>query len=404
MSSWKTENWYVSHLNFLDEVTASITIRKKAVIHDVTLRDGGHSVGLVFGKDEQLEIAEALDDLGISRIEVSSRPNPEDVEAAKIVASSGLNADIFTFLTTAEGRAGIDIALKCGISNIVLGTAISDVAINAANLTREKVIAQIIDAVTYAKDHGLFVTFFTIDSTRADSGFAIQTVNAGVNEAHADSVAVVDSYGVATPEAMRYLTKKYMETVKGRVPVEVHCHNDFGLGLANAIAAFCAGAEVIHASFNGLGPKCGNPATEEVAVCLKILYGVDLNLRYEKLYGVSKLIEKLSKHPLAKNKPVVGEDVFSSESGSAIRSMEKPSYSPYNPTFVGQIPRLCLSKRSDLKAIQEKARMLEIIATEEQMKSMLKMVQVLSYNYGRAITDDEFKIIAYCCKELSPTS
>ncbi len=397
MSVWKTDNWQVSPIDFINEVTASIAPHKKPAIHDATLRDGLESAGVVFGRDEKIELANALDDLGISRIEIGLGTSPDEMDTVKIIANSGLKAHIFTFRTIQEGRAGIDLALKYGVSHVIAATYVSDIGIKSIGLTRQQVIAQIIDTVTYAKEHGMFVNFFTIDSTRADLDFVLQAINAGANEAHADSVSLVDSFGVTNPEAIRYLTKKYIETVKGQVPVEIHCHNDFGLGLANAIAAYSVGAEVIHTSFNGLGNRAGNPATEEAAVCLHILYGADLNLKYEKLFGVSKLVEKLSKWSLANNKPVSGGKVFATESGGTFVNMEKPSCSPYNPRFVGQVPELVLAKRSDIKAIQEKLSKMNVTATEDQMKSMLKRVREHVSKYKRALTDEEFDLIVRFC-------
>jgi len=396
MSFWKTDNWQVTPLDFINEVTASIAPHKKPAIHDITLRDGLESVGIVFGREEKIELARALDDLGISRIEVGLGTSAEEMETVKIIANSGLKANIFTFRTIQEGRAGIDLALKYGVSHVVSATYVSDIGIKSIGSTREQVVAQIIDTITYAKAHGMYVNFFTIDSTRADLDFVLQAVNVAANEAHADSVSLVDSYGVTNPEAVRYLTKKYTEAVKGKVPVEVHCHNDFGLGLANAIAGYTAGAEVIHASFNGLGNRAGNPATEEVAVCLRVLYGVDLNLKYEKLFSVCKLVEKQSKWTLANNKPVSGSGVFATESGATFINMGKPFCSPYNPGFVGQVPELAFAKRSDIKGVQEKLRQMNITATEDQMKSILKRVQEHVSKYKRALTNEEFDLIVRC--------
>lgn len=396
MSAWKTDNWQVSPIDFINEVTASLATHKKPAIHDATLRDGLESVGVVFGREEKVEVAKALDDFGISRIEVGLGTSVEEMETVKIIANSGLKAKIFTFRTIQEGRAGIDLALKYGITHVVSATYASDTGIKSMGLTREQVIAQIIDTVTYAKAHGMYVNFFTIDSTRADLDFLLQAVSVAANEAHADSVSLVDSFGVTNPEAIRYLTKKYIEAVKGKVPVEIHCHNDFGLGLANAIAGYNAGADVIHASFNGLGNRAGNPATEEVAVCLRVLYGADLNLKYEKLFSVCKLVEKLSKWTLANNKPISGSGVFATESGATFTNMGKPSCSPYNPGFIGQVPELVFAKRSDIKAVQEKLRQMNVTATEDQMKTILKRVQEHVSKYKRALTNEEFDLIARC--------
>jgi len=134
------------------------------------------------------------------------------------------------------------------------------------------------------------------------------------NEGHMDSLTVVDTFGVCTPEAIRYFVRKVRNRIKGK-PIEAHMHNDFGLAVANSLAAVSAGAEVVHTTVNGIGERTGNADLAHVVLALKMLYGVDVRIRLEKLYELSKLVEKLSKVKMPPQYPVTGRRIFWIESG-----------------------------------------------------------------------------------------
>ena len=252
--SFRKDVW-VSPYNFAGEVTEEIRLPKNIGIYDSTLRDGEQVPGLVFRKNEKLKIAQALDELGVQRIEAGMPVvSPEDKDVATELARLGLQAEIWGFCRCI--RSDIDACIECGISSVICEIATSDFKMKAYRLTKDRVIERMVDAVAYAKEHGLKVAFFDVDMTRTGLEFLEEMYVTAVNEAHADEVVVVDTLGVATPETIFYLTKKVREWVN--VPIHVHCHNEFGLGTASSIAAVKAGAEWVHVTVNGIGEKSGN--------------------------------------------------------------------------------------------------------------------------------------------------
>jgi isopropylmalate/homocitrate/citramalate synthase len=331
MSTWKTDNWEVSEYNWSTEVRQEMTPPDTVEIHDATLRDGAHVVD--FSDEERTQFAVALSELGIRRIEIESRapvikrqskyPPETHGETLKAIVNMGLKAGIFTMRNVIEGRAGIDEALKWDVSNIVLQEPVNRGRLQQLNQTREQRINQIFDVITYAKEHGCFVDFFFPRITESELDYSLQIVAAGI-EAGADSLCITDSAGSGTPQTFRFLVRKFQELTGDQIPVEIHPHNDFGLAMANLLAGYEAGASVIHCCVNGLGARAGNTSLEEAVIALHVLYGVDLGLKYSKLYDVSKLVETMQQWPMAKNKPFYGYGI---------------SQAPYKLLYFGKNPR-----------------------------------------------------------------
>ncbi|MEM2986405.1 MAG: hypothetical protein QXZ71_05050, partial [Candidatus Caldarchaeum sp.] len=210
-----------------------------------------------------------------------------------------------------------------------------------------------------------------------------------VTEAKPDAVAVVDTFGCASPEGFRYLVGEIVRTVK--VPVEVHCHNDFGMGTAVSIAGLSAGASVVHVSVNGIGERAGNAALEEVVLSLELLYGRRLGLRLEKLVEVSRLVEKLTGFRLAANKPVVGERVFTRESGISVAGWVKYHLGSeaFLPELVGNRHDVLVGKKSGKHSIEWKLEKLGVKASPEEVQALLQKVKEISIAKKRALSDEE---------------
>ena len=392
---WKTKNWNVSPYNFADEVR-STNIPQKVEIHDTTLREGEQTAGVVFRSEEKLKIAFALCDLGIRHIEVALLTTGEHgPEALKAVAGAGLDATIST-MALALNREQIDLAFKCDVSNLYLVHNTS-LQWDLPKPAFESLSDKLVDNIVYAKEHGAYVNFFLVDSTRMSWASLSGLMKNAVEQGHADSVTLADSYGVGTPETYEYLVRKIKE-VTG-VPVEVHCHNSFGLGTSNTLAGYRAGAERLHTSVNGIG-MLGFAATEEVVMALKALYNADLELRYEKLYGLCKLVEKLSRTKLTRYKPVSGDYALGYEAIERVKSALGVLLVPYNPEFVGQKINCMCCKTSDISAIEAKLKEFDISATQDQKEFMLTKVKELATEERRAVTDNEFKDIVKLSRKI----
>lgn len=365
---------------------------KKVGLYDVTLRDGEQTPGVVFRKDEKVEIARALDELGVQRIEAGMPVvSPQDKAAVKEIAHLGLNAEVWGFCRCLKGD--IDACLECNVDAVICEIATSNVKLKAYGFDKSSVLKRAIDACKYAKDHGLYVAFFSVDMTRTDLDFLEKIYSSVVNEGHSDEVVVVDTLGTALPEVMYYLTKRVKEWVN--VPIHVHCHNDFGLGTACELAAVEAGAEWMHVTVNGLGEKAGNVDIGEAALSLKLLHNVDVGIRYEKMSEISKLVEEISGIEIPPNKPVVGENIFKRESGVVVAQLIKypPAVESFPPDLVGKKREIVLGKKSGKHSIEWKLEQLGIRATREQIETILSMVKATSEKKKALITDEEFKLI-----------
>jgi methanogen homocitrate synthase len=398
--SWKTDKWWVSPYNYEESIRKHMNFPNKIQLHDVTLRDGEQQPGIVFRKEEKVKIACMMDEVGIQRIEAAlPAVSKEDCEAVKEIMRLGLKADVYVLCRAA--KSDVDLALECDVPNVVIEVPSSDIMIEKGFLwDREKTLNIALETITYAKEHGLRVTFFPYDTTRADWNFESKLMKAAVEEAHADSVTIVDTLGVCIPEAIAYLVRRARDIVK--VPVEVHCHNDLGLAVANSIAGAMAGAECIHVTVNGIGDGCGNTPFEEVAIALLILYGIDLGIKYDKIYKLSEMVEKYSGVPISPRKPIVGKNCFRKESGIFVMFLERMIEAgiptggcPYLPSLVkpDQWFEVVLGKKSGKNSIIAKLRDLGLSATEEQINLIVDKVKNLSIEKKGLVTDEEFKEI-----------
>jgi len=395
---WLSEDWVSSPWDFGPGVLRQFSFPKNLQLYDVTCRDGEQRPGVVFRKEDKIGIARKLDEIGIQRIEAGlPAVSEEDFEAVKEIAHLGLKTKVFAF--SRARRDDVDLALKCGVSSILIEAPSSDDLVQTGfGWDKEKVLNLAIDATQYAKAHGLYTTFFAVDSTRADPRFLKRLYTSVVSKSRVDSIALVDTFGVASPQAIAQMVRTVKKWVK--VQLEVHCHNDFGLGTANALAGLGAGAAVAHTTINGIGERSGNVPTEEVAVALRVLFGKDLGLKYEKLYELSKLVQSVSGVPVSPQKPVVGETAFGYEAGIAVMFSYRFKHSnmlkyglPYMPGSVGNKFSVTVGKKSGAFSIRYRLEELGYEATDAQVEEILMRVKQLAIKKKWALNDEEFRDI-----------
>jgi methanogen homocitrate synthase len=313
MSKTSKEDWNLSDYNSYDDVLGMMNPPKKFELHDATMRDGAHVVD--FTDKERIQLAEALSDLGVHRIEIESRettikrqsiiPPEKHWETLKNIANMGLKSKIFTMRNLNEGRTGIDEALRHDVPNIALQEPVQRGWLERQGQTIEERIELIHDVVGYAKERGCYIDYFNNHVGLSELGYLLKIVQAGI-DAGADSLCLTDSEGNCTPQTFKFLTKKLLEVSEEKLPVEVHPHNDYGLALANTMASYEAGASVTHCCVNSLGSRAGNTTLEEITIALHVLYNVDLGMNYEKLHDVCLMVEQMQQWPVGKNKPFNG--------------------------------------------------------------------------------------------------
>jgi len=359
-------------------------------LYDTTLRDGEQTVGVVLNPDDKLEIAHLLDDLGIDRIEAGfPRVSQDDWDAVRLISEAGLRAEIWGFSRAVP--ADLEALVELGVRASVIESPISDLKLHAIGVTREKMLDRITAAMRFAAEHGIHAAFFGVDSTRAEPEFYEQVYKAAV-EAGAKEVAVVDTLGIASPEAAADLVGRTVDWVGPHVPVHFHGHNDFGLATASAVAAVQAGASWVHGTINGMGERAGNANLGEVALALRALYGVESNLRLEKVREVSERVRELSGYALEPWKPVTGETLFRRESGAvASQFHDPPSIEPYSSELVKAKRGIVLGKKSGLDSIRIKAEELGLDVPEERRADVLARVKELGTQKRGVVGDDEFR-------------
>ena len=256
-----------------------VRIGGRVGLYDTTLRDGEQTVGVVLDPEQKLEIARLLDELGVDRIEAGfPRVSPEDRRAVELIQGAGLKAEIWGFSRAL--RADVDALIELDVRAAVIEAPVSEGKLRALLLDHEEVLRRIDDAVSHAVAHDMTIAFFGVDGTRADLTF-LETAYRTARQAGAQEAVVVDTIGVAAPEAAGRLVSRVREWVSPDVPVHWHGHNDFGLATAGAVSAVRAGATWVHGTINGMGERAGNANLGEVAMALHALYGTDTNLRLE---------------------------------------------------------------------------------------------------------------------------
>jgi len=392
---WKTKNWHVSPWNFEDEVTKGFQPPKSVKIHDVTLRDGEQQAGIIFTKDDKVRIAKKLSEAGVHRIEAGMPAvSPNDEAAIREIVKCNLDSEIFAFCRCMVND--VDLAADCGVDGIVIEIPASEHLLSQGyKWPLEKAIDLSIKATAHAKEKGLYTVFFTIDATRSDLKWLLGLIDQVATEGHMDAFTLVDTFGVVSPHAATYFTKKVKERVSK--PLEIHFHSDFGMGVANTINAVLAGAEVIHSTILGIGERAGNTPMEETAMALLTMYGIDVNLDYRKLNELSKLVQELSGARVPESRPFIGDGAYTIESG-IVTGWFKNAFDenpttvfPVHPDFVGhEAPQIAMGKNSGLDNISIWSQKLGIELTEEDALTVLQEVKLKSHDLKRVLTEAEF--------------
>jgi isopropylmalate/homocitrate/citramalate synthase len=359
--------------------------------YDTTLRDGEQTVGVVLSPEDKLELAHGLDELGIERIEAGfPRVSDEDWRAVELILSAGLSAEVWGFSRAVE--ADVKALLELGVQASVVESPISDLKLAALGVDREAMLERIVYAISFAVEQGVTVAFFGVDGTRADPRY-FETVYKTAVEAGAQEVVVVDTIGVATPEAVAELVGRTREWVD--VPIHFHGHNDFGLATAAAVAAAREGARWIHGTVNGMGERAGNANVPEIALALRGLYGVETNLRLAKVREFSERLRELSGYAVEPYKPLVGENLFTRESGAvASQFHDPPAIEPYSSELVAAERHVVLGKKSGIDSIRIKAVELGLDLDDAAQRELLVRVKELGTKKRGLVSDDEFRELA----------
>ena len=364
-------------------------------IFDTTLRDGEQTPGVSLPPAKKLEIARMLDELGVDAIEAGFPVISEgEREAVKAVASAGLSAEVCGLARA--NKADVDAAADSGLSYVHAFIATSDIHLeHKLRMSREQALDRAVESVEYAKSRGMQVEFSAEDATRTDRAY-LNRVFAAVAGAGADRIDIPDTVGYATPQYMASVTAEAAEAAG--VPVSVHCHNDFGLAVANALAGIEAGAACAHVTVNGIGERAGNASLEELSMalqCLPFEQRRETGIKPGLIYETSRAVSRLVGIPVQPNKAIVGDNAFGHESGIHTHGvLSNPlTYEPISPELVGRKRRLHAGKHAGMHGVRAMLAEYGIEPDAGQSDEILRRVKEAG-DRGEQVTDVELLSIA----------
>ena len=364
------------------------------IVHDSTLREGEQTPGVIFSLENKLEIAKKLDEVGIQQIEAGfPAASEKQRNCIKSILDLNLNAQLSAFARAR--KEDIDAVADVGADGIVVSLSISPYhrKYKFGGMSKETYLERLTEMISYAESFGLFVIYSAEDTTRENDLNFLKKAYKTAEEAGADRARVVDTLGCAGPNGMSFLVKEIGSVVD--IPIEVHCHNDLGLALANSLAAVAAGASTVSTSVNGIGERAGITVTEEFIPALHIIFGTS-PFEMAQLNSLSKLVEELSGIKMPPHKPITGENVTAHSSGIHQHGVliNPITYEFYPPRLVGQKRRVYideLSGRHGIMYVAEKE--LGINISEETAKNVLEKIKA-AYSSGArrsSYTPDELK-------------
>jgi isopropylmalate/homocitrate/citramalate synthase len=382
---WKTDKWFTSSWNFLEDVRENIHFSDNIQFHDV--------------KNQKIAIAEKLAEIGIDRIEIGMPAVSEQDEAAiKEIVKRNLGPKIFTFARCM--KEDVQRSIDCGVKNVVMEVPTSEHLLKYAyKWDMQKAIDLSIESTLFAHEQGLYVSFFTIDGTRTDIDTYFNLIQKIATEGHMDEFTVVDTFSGLNPNAVPFLIKKVKEHIKDK-PIGVHFHDDFGLGVANTIIALASGADIAHTTISGIGERAGNASYEDIALSLLTMYGVDTGLKYNKIYPLSKYLQEISGFRVRQNRGIVGDDLADIESGIVatwvknLAGDEPLELSPYLYSLTGHPEaKVTIGKMSGISTVDIFCDQLGLSPNEEQKIQILKSVKEKALEKSSLLTLKEFEDI-----------
>ncbi len=387
-TSWRTSHWFCSPHNFEPTITPP---PHPVDLHDITVRDGEECADVAFTVEDKVRIAEALALVGIRRMELFLTV-PGWFEAVRAILRRRLPLQLH--VTWHPGR--VERVLELGVKHVMVWYRILEEHQRYdLKRSRAELLEQAVTQIAAARQAGCEANLFIVEASRAPLDQMKQTVQAG-KDAGATAVTVVDSFGVARPGAVGFLVRQVREWTG--LPVDVHCHNDFGLSTANVLSAYEAGATGLNVAVNGLGYRAGNAALDEVAMALEVLYGVDTGVRLDMLPWLGHLVAEITGIPVHYFKPITGKGAFSVEQWKTGAAMEaggaRPVVFPFEPEVVGRTPRVVVGKWSDVGAVAKKLTEYGLTASAEQIGHILVGCQRAGMARHRPLNDDEFLTIA----------
>ena len=361
-------------------------------ILDTTLRDGEQTPGVSLTPQEKFRIATKLDEIGVNFIEAGSAITSQgERDSIKEISNQGFNAEILSF--SRPLTVDIDYCLECDVDAVNLVVPTSDLHIyDKLKCNRDELLDLSNSAVDYCKDHGLVVELSAEDASRSEFDF-LRNVYVNAIDHGADRICVCDTVGILTPDSSYDLFSRLSDI---QVPVSCHCHNDFGLAVANTLSAIKGGASEIHTTINGIGERAGNTSFEECVVGIeRLLSDFSTDIKINQIYDVSKLVARLTGVYIQPNKAIVGENAFAHESGIHSDGIIKNSatYEPITPELVGRKRKFVIGKHMGTHGLNTRLKEIGLNVNDVQLKQICEDIKQLA-DKGKTVTDVDLQVIA----------
>jgi isopropylmalate/homocitrate/citramalate synthase len=322
--------------NHFANIYNQTTTEKKISILDSTLREGEQHPGISFTNKQRIQIAWLLDSFGVNQIEISPVVSHDHFEATKTIIKQGLGADILAHVRAL--KSDVEVAIDSNATWVATYMGISDIHLaTKLKISREEAKIRALEVADYIKSHGLKSRFTMEDASRTDPQFLIEMCKE-MNSRGIERISIPDTVGIMRPQGMYNLVKMVHENIDTNVSsLDVHCHNDVGLALANALAGCEAGATQIHTTIDGLGERTGIPSLAETAVALTLIYRIPNDFRLHMLRDLSRTIVDYTHLETPESKPIVGESAYKHKAGTHLAAiLQNPSaYEILEPRLVG---------------------------------------------------------------------
>ncbi|MDF0682118.1 MAG: 2-isopropylmalate synthase [Candidatus Nitrosocosmicus sp.] len=352
--------------------------KKKIRILDSTLREGEQHPGVSFSIKQRIQIAWMLDSFGVDQIEISPIVSSDHHEATKIIMKQGLKADIVAHVRAI--KSDVDRALDCDTNWVATYMGISDIHLLAKlRISREEAKQRALEVVDYIKSHGLKSRFTMEDASRTDPDFLLEMCKE-MNQRGIERISIPDTVGIMRPQGMYNLVKMVYDNIdSSKTSLDVHCHNDVGLALSNALSGCDGGADQIHTTIDGIGERTGIPTLAETAVALNLIYKSNNSFRLHLLKDLSRTISDYTGIPIHESKPLVGDSAYKHKAGTHLAAiLRNPSaYEIIEPKQVGNRRKIIFGELSGKNGSAYLLSLLGLDSNKENAESLAKGLKEL---------------------------